>query len=396
MNFKNINKIELNDIKAIFILICAFLPSLYIRFKKHLWLICERKDNAQDNAWIFFKWLKKEHPEQHFYFVLDKHAPSFDSNDSRIIKWGSFKHYIYYMASKTFIKAMFNGPQPSGRICYYYEKYFDKKQTAYLRHGIAKDGCEHHRYENLKVRLFICGARPEYDYFLENAGYPDGYLQYTGFARYDDLIQHQSTEDSFILIMPTWRRYLCESANAEENEQKFIESSFYKQYTSLLTSSTFLNFINTHSLKVKFCLHAEFRRFEHLFNLNIPNIEFVKVNESIHHLLKQASLLVTDYSSVFFDVAYMYKPLVYYHFDYEEFRAKHLSEGYFSYKANGFGAIAYNVEDLVKEITACHNDNGFHMPDEYKQRVDAFFPKRDNKNCERIYNAILQMENSKN
>ena len=390
MNVNNIKKLEWEDIKAIFKLISAFIPSRYVRYKKRPWLLCERKDNAQDNGWIFFNWLKQNHPERNFYFVLDENAPSYDPNDEKIIKWGSFKHYIYYMASKTFIKAMFNGPQPSGRMCNYYEQYIDHKQTAYLRHGIAKDGCEHHSYQNLKVRLFICGAKPEYDYFLENAGYPQGYLQYTGFARYDDLLNNQR-DKNFILIMPTWRRYLCNSnLSKEDNENIFVNSLFFKHYTELLSNDELNHFFTENNLKVKFCLHAEFLRYWHLFDHTSPYIEFLGKDADIHQLLMETSLLITDYSSVFFDVAYMNKPIVFYHFDYQEFRNKHLSEGYFSYERDGFGPIATNIGELINCISECRMGERFIVPKKFEKRIDRFFLLRDNKNCQRIYNEIMK------
>lgn len=392
MKVNAIKKLEWEDIKTIAKMTCAFIPSRFVRYKKHPWLMCERKDNAQDNGWIFFNWLKREHPERSFYFVLDEKASSYDSNDERIIKWGSFKHYVYYMASKTFIKAMFNGPQPSGRMCNYYEQYVDHKQTAYLRHGIAKDGCEHHSYQNLKVRLFICGAKPEYDYFLENAGYPEGFLQYTGFARYDDLLDNKRDEN-FILIMPTWRRYLHDSFKTQQqNEEFFLKSSYFKHYSELLSNKEFSEFLSLNNIKVKFCLHAEFLRYWHLFDHSNPNIEFLGKDANIHQLLMDTSLLITDYSSVFFDVAYMGKPTIFYHFDYEEFRSKHLSEGYFSYERDGFGPIATTVDELISCIEYNRGDNIFKMQPEFENRVSRFFPIRDNRNCERIYNELIKIE----
>ena len=38
---------------------------------------------------------------------------------------------------------------------------------------------------------------------------------------------------------------------------------------------------------------------------------------------------------------------IYYHFDYDEYRNGHYSEGYFSYKNDGFGPVVINQEDLT-------------------------------------------------
>lgn len=392
MDIRKIYKLEWEDIFASIKLLCAYIPAQYVRKAKHPWLICERMDNAQDNAWIFYHWLKRNHPNQQAFFVLSKSSPTFDSNDKNMISWGSFRHYIYYIASKIFVKAMFNGPEPSARVCNAYQSVFDKKLSIYLRHGIAKDGCEHHRYDVLRVRMFVCGAKPEYDYLHKNAGYPEGYLKYTGFARFDDLIEDKA-DKNFILFLPTWRRYLCDSSpSKEKNEELFLQSSFYKHYQGLLNNKEFIDFLEMNNLTVKFCLHAEFRRYEHLFKVDNPHVEFLDNKANIHQLLMDASLLITDYSSVFFDMGYMNKPTIYYQFDYEEFRSNHLSEGYFSYERDGFGPISHDIKSLLDCIIECRKNGVFEVSPKYLARIERFFPLQDSHNCERIYNSIKEIE----
>jgi CDP-glycerol glycerophosphotransferase (TagB/SpsB family) len=104
------------------------------------------------------------------------------------------------------------------------------------------------------------------------------------------------------------------------------------------------------------------------------------------------SLLITDYSSVFFDVAYMNKPIVFYHFDYDEFRQKHLSEGYFSYEKDGMGPIAHDEKELIDLILDSYSDQGFYTKDRYVERTKRFFPLQDADNCQRIYDEIKSVE----
>ena len=51
----------------------------------------------------------------------------------------------------------------------------------------------------------------------------------------------------------------------------------------------------------------------------------------VQKLLMKAALLVTDYSSVSMDFAYMNKPIIYYQFDSSKYRENQLQEGYFKY-----------------------------------------------------------------
>lgn len=93
-------------------------------------------------------------------------------------------------------------------------------------------------------------------------------------------------------------------------------------------------------------------------------------------------ILITDYSSVFFDVGYMEKPVIYYQFDQEEFWKIHYQKGYFSYEAHGFGSVVETEEALMAALRACA-ESGFKMEKQYMERLEAFFPVRDERNCER-------------
>lgn len=389
----DIKKVELKNIKSIVFFVIAFVPSLIVRLTKpSLWLICERIDHAEDNAWIFFQWLKQNHSEQNFCFILDESAPNFSSGDSGIVRWGSLRHYVYYLASSTWIMATFNTPMPDGRVCTFLNTIFCRQiNKIYLRHGISKDGMEEHCYNLHHFRLFICGAKPEYDYVRIAGGYPEKNVKYTGFARFDDLYEN-STKEPFILIIPTWRKYIGvdSTKSQKENEDAFMSSSFYNNYINLVHSREFISFLSEHNLKARFCLHAEYRRFEKFFSSDSNYIEIVGIEESIHDLIKTTSLLITDYSSVFFDAAYAGKPVIYYHFDYEEFRLKHLKEGYFNYILDGMGPVVNYEEDLLVEIKSSY-DSGFKIRDAYCERVSRFFPLRDNKNCVRIYQEIMNI-----
>ncbi|WP_407043987.1 CDP-glycerol glycerophosphotransferase family protein, partial [Cronobacter malonaticus] len=52
----------------------------------------------------------------------------------------------------------------------------------------------------------------------------------------------------------------------------------------------------------------------------------------------RAALMITDYSSVAFEMAVQNKQTIYYQFDAKEFFAGHVySKGYFDYREHGFG-----------------------------------------------------------
>lgn len=78
---------------------------------------------------------------------------------------------------------------------------------------------------------------------------------------------------------------------------------------------------------------------------------------NISDLYLISDLLVTDYSSVFFDYAYLKRPIVFFPYDYEVYEDE-LRGFYLDYKKDLPGAIAYNSETLRQEII-----QGLDLPD---------------------------------
>jgi CDP-glycerol glycerophosphotransferase (TagB/SpsB family) len=101
-------------------------------------------------------------------------------------------------------------------------------------------------------------------------------------------------------------------------------------------------------------------------------------------------MLVTDYSSVFFDFAYMEKPVMYYQFDATKFQKYHYRQGVFSYQEHGFGPVIDNCDCAVDYIIDRIRSN-YRMEDKYVDRVSDFFAYTDKKNTERNFEAICEL-----
>ena len=93
--------------------------------------------------------------------------------------------------------------------------------------------------------------------------------------------------------------------------------------------------------------------------------------------------MITDYSSVFFDFAYIKKPIIYYH-PHDDY---HYEKSYFDYETMGFGDVITEENELINKINEYILNNCV-MEKKYKENVDKFFKYNDNKNCERVYEWI--------
>ena len=110
----------------------------------------------------------------------------------------------------------------------------------------------------------------------------------------------------------------------------------------------------------------------------------------MQNLLIKSDVLITDFSSVFFDYGYMEKPMIFYQFDKESFRQQHYEEGYFDYDRDGFGEILYDENDVIDELDRIL-ENGCVLDDKYRKRIDKFFTLRDENNSQRNFEAIKEI-----
>ena len=112
----------------------------------------------------------------------------------------------------------------------------------------------------------------------------------------------------------------------------------------------------------------------------------------VQGLYARLGLLVTDYSSVAFNAAYLDRPTVYYQFDRDALLAGgHVGRpGYFDYERDGFGPVTVDHEAAVSAIVAAIR-HGATPEQPYADRITATFPDRDGRACERVVAAIEEL-----
>lgn len=370
------------EIWSLIKLIIAKAISCFVKVDD-LWLISERGDEARDNAYVFFVWLKKNHPEVNAKFIISKKSKDLSKLEpfmQDIVFYDTPEHYLKLFQASYLISTHICGYRPKLAIFSELDRRYDilrGQKRIFLQHGITKDNIKGLYASNVHLDLFISGAKDEYDYITSNFGYKDNVVQLTGFCRYDNLYDFKVKNQ--ILIMPTWRMYL--------NDSQFGESEYYQTFKSLLTNIELHDLSENYGYEIIFYPHYEVQKHIDLFkNLELPsNITIADQSYDVQTLLKESRILITDYSSVYFDFAYMRKPIIYYQFDYEDFISKHYDKGYFD--ESSFGPKVINEEELLNELEWYIHHNAILKPD-HSNNIDSFFPIRDKENCQRVYNSI--------
>lgn len=394
--WEKLRRVKLRDLIHIFKFLLAFPIAFFYRKKrKGLWLLCDTENEARDNAYWLFRYIREQHPKQDVVYAIHKASPDYNRvrELGEIVEYGSLKHWIYYLTAEKNVSSQKMG-KPNAAICYVLEVYgIIKNKRAFLQHGIITADLSFLYYEHTKMSLFVTSTHDEWKYVDEHYHYPKGYVKELGLCRFDQL--HSFTvKKKQILFMPTWRMYIRNellAENKQKREEKFKQTDYFKYWDGILENQAFVDFIEKNDLQIVFYPHREMQPFLHCFHVKHPNIRIASwPGDDVQELLKESAFLVTDFSSVAMDFAYMKKPLLYYQFDNEKFRANHHAAGYFDFHKEGFGKVCVTPEEVVTELKASFAE-GFRNHEKYLERHAAYFDLWDKENCRRNYEAICEM-----
>lgn len=390
------DKLRRADVKAIGYFALAWPVAAAAKiFLKDVWLISERPKEARDNGYWLFQYICTGKLHKQCYYLI--HAKAVDRHKveklGKTIAFGSFAHYVYYILAAKHISSQVDGGMPNARVCGFLERHgLLKNKKAFLQHGITKDKISFGYYKVSRADLFVCATEKETAFVRETFGYPQGAVQELGFARFDNL-SDCSAGNRLILIMPTWRAWLAKgkSENFSKARKKFMESEYFHRWKSLLNNDDLCSFLQDNNYKVLFYPHSDMQPYIDLFGQTNSRIQIAHAETyDVQELLKCANVLLTDYSSVAFDFAYMNKPLAYYHFDYEAYRKGQHPEGYFQYPRDGFGPVLESERELVEYLKKVVEADGENQTP-YVNRVKTFFDLKDRENCKRIVAAIEKL-----
>jgi len=373
---------------------------------KNIILIGERPIDARDNGYWLFRYIRENHPNVNIFYVIKKESKDFEKVNSlgNIVIYDSQKHLELFFASKILISTHTRGTiEPSffdkHNAIKEYPQYYNKKYV-FLQHGISISNLltvfNKKNSINANFAKLICGALPEFRYFESNLGYKQSIVSYTGFARFDSILKQKEEWGckNKILFMPTWRSNICSPSYKKEkifNDYRFLKSNYYSTILNFLNSKKLNSILEKSNIELHFIPHPEVVSYLHYFTTKYKKIKIIEPSQiDIQQELIEAKLLITDYSSVFFDFAFMKKPVIFYQFDRDDFFSKHYKKGYFDFEKHYFGEVTTIEKDILSQIRKnIYTEFAFSNNAELTHR--EFFLKYDQNNCKRIYNEILDL-----
>ncbi len=371
---------------------------------REIWLISDRAYVANDNGEHFFRYMNKwQHRKMiDTYFNINEESADYErmKKIGKVIPYDTDEYKMKFLLADKIISSsasdyLFN---PFGDMRKYLIDLISF-EFVYLKHGIIKDDMSGwlNRY-NKNISMMVTAAIPEY-LSIVNGNYcmTKDIPVITGLTRYDELYRKSKKKHpkKKILIVPTWRQSIKGSFDAKQNKSvyfdKFKETEYFRFYNDLINNEHLLDVMRENGYTGLLCMHPmhseQWKDFQSndVFSVNEGYVDYQ--NEFV-----SSSVLVTDYSSVAFDFAYLHKPVVYTQFDKEEFYKKHTyNEGYFDYERDGFGPVCYDAETAVEELIQLI-ENGCAENDKYLKRIDDFYPYHDSHCCRRVYDNIKDLK----
>lgn len=374
---------------------------------KNAWIFMDRDTVADDNAEHLYRYVVNNYSKINAFFVLRKSSSDWNRLELEgfnLLDFDSENHKIALLNAEFLI---------SSHIDKYVVDLLDKNEYGdllkfkyvFLQHGVTKDDLS--KWLNGKnIAKFITATQDEYESIV-NDGTKYKFSCYevclSGFPRHDRLLDYDferyPAQKKNIVIMPTWRSSLAGSAVGSGNKRSinnnFFNSFYATSWKNLLHSAELKSIAEKIDANIIFYPHVNISPY--IDGFEVPSYIEIKKgagNKSMQHVFVETDVLITDYSSVAFEVAYLKRPVVYYQFDREEiFSGSHTYEkGYFDYGVNGFGPVCLNIEEVTSSLEQYFLHPNGEVWGKYKKIADQTFAFRDGKCCERTFEAIKRLQ----
>jgi glycosyltransferase involved in cell wall biosynthesis/CDP-glycerol glycerophosphotransferase (TagB/SpsB family) len=361
------------------------------------WLLMDAPSAADDNAEHLYRYILKNGMEVNAWFVLETQSSDWhrlQSEGFRLIPYGSREHSMALMNASNVVSSHLHTYIPDTMRAAHFADKLKFKLTC-LQHGVSKDDQSDY-YNKVDVAHIITCSSREADAIggrINRYKFSGREVAITGLPRHDRLASASSSQTKKdIFFMPTWRLdavFRGIDKSALDNEKYFTASKFYRNWKKLFESPRLQSLAASFDCRINLFIHPMLARFSEKFVFTGIRTWQHGDGISIQDLLLEAGVLVTDFSSISFESAYMEKPVVYYQFDEDAFYGggHAMQKGYFEYERDGFGPICRDPESVINELKNILLA-GCSASEPYLERMRNFFPYRDGRCCERVFKLI--------
>jgi CDP-glycerol glycerophosphotransferase (TagB/SpsB family) len=362
----------------------GYLLSL-ITCKKDFILLYEKEtSHYEESASVLYERLIDK-GYNNVYFIVNRDNIKIQSLEEKykknLVYKNTLKHIIYFFKCQKFIgtESLAHSLQLRVADRKVIKKVNDKRiKYVFLQHGVMymislnselRTGFRKSVYDFHKI---VVSSKLEAQHFIDLGGFAKKDLYVCGLLTFDKAYRYDNADK--IVIMPTLRRWEVNQSAVDYTQTKYfkmierIVSAIPKNLRSkviILPHPMMLNAIRSNKD----------------FSSYIPSGEF-----SYDDILKECSLLITDYSSISYDAFYRGSNVIFYWEEKDECLKKYgKNTKLMLNKRNAFGDVVFNKE----ELKSVFNDNYMHdQKKKYINRYRKIVEFSDNKNAERLIRML--------
>lgn len=372
-----------------------------------------------------------------YLFIIDKNKDAFNKTDFLLSDFFYFTSDDTFPLFKEMIKRKINAHYIDGKKNIYNQFCNNEKKCSKVlsiyNEFIDGDFLERNLDIILKLKAIIAGHQLKsfYNifYYIDYIAYINLghgikffkhflYSNYSSYKKYNKIVlppskkiisvakQYGWTEDNIIKnCLPKWDKYDIYKYNKKNNSNNksiFIMftwrnlldisyniSSFYlNNIIYLINNEDLLKILKKNNITLYFTFHPNFQ----IYKSNIKYSEYIKYIEinDISDCLMKSNLLISDFSSIIFDMIYQRKPFVIFIPDAYDSNIQNIYEkGYYEIINNfkngniSFKNIYLNLRDAIKKIIY-YIENNFTLEIEMENFYDSF-----EFNCKNSTNSLI-------
>ena len=351
--------------------IAIFTSSLLIK-NNGTWLFgAQGGYSYSDNAKYFFEWILDNHPQEQSFWVtkdkdihtdlLSKNIPALYFYDARSILAIAKAKYIVCTHSHT------------GNDVY---NFINKSKVLItLWHGIPlkkmgnSSKSKNKKYRNLinvksQPDLFLVTSSTDRELFSEIYSIDENKFFIGTYPRINDLIA-RAEDKKTILYAPTFR---------DGMDQDYYDKHVFPTLEDLnKLNEALIKFDYQFFIKMHPYVEAEFPDLS-----EFSNIELVSAFDDVQNYLAQASILITDYSSIYFDYLNLNREIVFFIPDYEWYHQESNRGLLYKYDdvTPGYKATSWSkIQDILIDIIKDNQVSDFSK--NRRKVLDFFFQNKE-------------------
>ncbi|RND01829.1 CDP-glycerol glycerophosphotransferase family protein [Lysinibacillus halotolerans] len=382
-------------IKSLYKLVFQFVGLLPAKKKRIIFESFLGKQYS-DNPRAIYEYIKETYPDYELYWSVDpRFMHNFREKDVTIVPRFSVKWLLVMATAKYWIS---NSRMPA---------WIPKpKHTTYLQtwHGtpLKKLGVDIEEVhmpgtDTEKYKQNFTNESANWDYLISpnrysteifrrafafkgkmvESGYPRNDFLYTANNEKDiwDLKKRYGlpTAKKIILYAPTWR----DDQFYEKGKYKFdLELDLARLKEAL--GDEYIILLRLHYLVASKLELSGYEGFVYDFSQH----------EDIRELYMMSDLLITDYSSVFFDFANLKRPMIFFVYDIDDYRDR-LRGFYFDFEKKAPGPLVKTTEEVISEIQK-FDANGFALPPNFDEFYNRFCEWEDGHASKRVVDEVIK------